>query len=167
MLALPRGNNEKAFCSETHLKSDSSVQKKGVQLIAKAGPLQRKFWLTGDHNVSYGELSKLIPWIRNIQYNFYVHPELKEVIYTVRGVWVHKIEFEKFLLRLKVLYNCSRGLPLPQMHSPISSTMSDFCWLKLTYTNNNGLFSWLASWKLFNIIVIVSSGKYDEKNTIK
>ena len=99
----------------------------------------------------------------------YVQPEVKEaiytVIYTVRGVLVEKIEFEKFekfLLRLKVLYNCSRRLSLPQMHSAISSTMEDFCWLNLTYTNAIGSFSWLASWKLFNMSVIVSSGKYDE-----
>ena len=35
MLALPRVNNRAAFWSETHLKSNSSDQKKGVQLIAK------------------------------------------------------------------------------------------------------------------------------------
>ena len=36
MLALPRGNKK----TDTHLKSDSSDQKKGVQLIVKAGPHQ-------------------------------------------------------------------------------------------------------------------------------
>ena len=40
MLALSRGNNKAAFWSETNLKSDSSDQKEGVQLIAKAGPLR-------------------------------------------------------------------------------------------------------------------------------
>ena len=85
------------------------------------------------------------------------------VIYTVREVLVlKKIEFEKFRLRFKVLYNCSRRLPLPRMHSVISSTMEDFCWLNLTYTNAIGSFSWLASWKLFKMSVIVSSGKYDK-----
>ena len=38
-----RGNNKAAFQSETRLKSDDSDQKQGVQLIAKAGPLKRKF----------------------------------------------------------------------------------------------------------------------------
>ena len=66
MLALPRGNNKAAFWSETHLKSDCSDQNKGDQLIAKAGPLQKIFWLAGDHDVSYGKLSKLIHWVRNI-----------------------------------------------------------------------------------------------------
>ena len=56
------------------------------------------------------------------------------------------------------------------MHSAISSTMEDFCWLNLTYTNAIGSFSWLASWKLFKMSVIVSSGKYDklqQKNKLK
>ena len=66
MLALPRGNNKPAFWSQTHLKFDSSDQKKGVHLIAKAGPLQRTFLSTGDHDVSYGKLSKLIHWVRKI-----------------------------------------------------------------------------------------------------
>ena len=86
------------------------------------------------------------------------------VIYTVRGVLVEKIEFEmfeKFLLRIKVLYNCSRRLSLPQMHSAITSTIEDPCWLNMTYTNAIGSFSWLASWKLFKMSVIVFSGKYD------
>ena len=39
MLALPRGSQKAAFWSETHLKSDSSDQKKRVQQIAEAGPL--------------------------------------------------------------------------------------------------------------------------------
>ena len=54
MLALPRGNIKAASWSETHLKYNSSDQKKGVQLIAKAGPFQRKFWSTGDHDIAYG-----------------------------------------------------------------------------------------------------------------
>ena len=65
MLALPRGKNKAAFWSETHLKSDSSVQRRGVQLIAKVGPIQRTFWSIGDYDVSYGKLFKLIHWIRN------------------------------------------------------------------------------------------------------
>ena len=60
MLALPRGNNKAAFRSETHLKSDVSEQKQGVQLIANAGPLKRKFSLTEDHDVSCRKLSKFI-----------------------------------------------------------------------------------------------------------
>ena len=60
MLALPRGNNKAAFRSETHLKSDDSDQKQGVQLIANAGPLKKKFWSTEDHDVSCGKLSKFI-----------------------------------------------------------------------------------------------------------
>ena len=65
MLVLPGRNNKAAFWSETHLKYDSSCQKKRVQLIAKTGLLQRKFWVTGDHDVFYGKLSKLIHWDRN------------------------------------------------------------------------------------------------------
>ena len=42
-LALPRGNNKAAFRSKNHLKSDDSDQKQGVQLIANAGSLKRKF----------------------------------------------------------------------------------------------------------------------------
>ena len=52
MLALPRGNNKAAFWSETHLNSDSSDQKNGIQLIAKAAPLRRKIWLTEDQSGS-------------------------------------------------------------------------------------------------------------------
>ena len=55
MLTLPRGNNKAAFWSETHIKSDSSDQKTGVQLIAQADPLERKFWSTGDHDVFFME----------------------------------------------------------------------------------------------------------------
>ena len=66
MLSLPGGNNKAAFWAKTHLKSDSSAQKKGFHLIAKAGPLQRKLWSAGDHDVSYGKLSKLIHSVRNI-----------------------------------------------------------------------------------------------------
>ena len=61
MLALRRGNQKAAFWSETHLKSNSSDQK-------KRSPLQRKFWSTGDHDVSYGRLSKLIRLVRNIHW---------------------------------------------------------------------------------------------------
>ena len=66
MLALPRGNNKAAFRSETHLKSDDSDQKQGFQLIANAGPLKQKLWLTEDHDVSCGKLSKFIHWVRNM-----------------------------------------------------------------------------------------------------
>ena len=66
MLALPRGSHKEAFWSKPHLKSDSSDQKKGVQLIAEAGPLQNKFWSIGDHDVSYGKLTKFIHGVRNI-----------------------------------------------------------------------------------------------------
>ena len=66
IVALPGGSHKAAFWSETHLKSDSSDQKTGVQTITEAGPLQKKLWSTGDHDVSYGKLSKLIHWVRNI-----------------------------------------------------------------------------------------------------
>ena len=66
MLALSRGIHKAAFWSETHHKSDSSDQKKGVQLIAEAGLLQKKLWSTGDHDVSFEKLFKLIHWDRNI-----------------------------------------------------------------------------------------------------
>ena len=33
------------------IQNPIALIKKGVQLIAKAGPLQRKFWSTGDHDV--------------------------------------------------------------------------------------------------------------------
>ena len=66
MLALPGGSHKAAFWSVTHLKSDSSDQKTGVQPITEAGLLQKKLWSAGDHDVSYGKLSKLIHWVRNI-----------------------------------------------------------------------------------------------------
>ena len=66
MLGLPRGNNKAAFRSEFHLKSDDCDQKQGVQLITNSGPLNRKFWLTEDHDVSSGKLSKFIHLVRNL-----------------------------------------------------------------------------------------------------
>ena len=65
MLVLTRGNTKATFWSEAHLKSNGS-DKKEVQLVAKSGTLQGKFRLTGDHDVSYGKLFKLIHWVRNI-----------------------------------------------------------------------------------------------------
>ena len=48
------------------------------------------------------------------------------------------------------------------MHSAISSTVENFCWLNLTFNNDNVSFRWLASWKLCERRVKISLGKYNK-----